>query len=179
MSTQSSCNGPGNSLNGSEFDDLLEACSSIDCRSQSFDLSAWRSSNSDNGNKPCSNTTNNCNYSVENTVENFHEPLRSMTLRYEASDGNYDPRPITKRSRKRPIPEEMKDDTYWKKRFENTKRARKCREARRVNEIEVAQKVKRLEAEKLELQQEVYKLQQQLMSLSNRFVQCVAAMLSL
>ena len=181
MSNKSPCNGPAHSLDGSEvketifktkmekFDDLLEACSIIDCKTESFDLSTWLFSNYDNDHKTSSNITTNCNNSVENTIENFDEPLR---WKCQTFDVNYDPRPITKRSRKRSIPEEMKDDTYWKKRFQNTERARRCREARRVKEIEVAQKVKKLEKEKLELQQEINQLKEQLMSLNERLVRC-------
>ena len=80
----------------------------------------------------------------------------------------YDPRPISKRSRKRSIPEEQKDDAYWKKRCQNTERARKSREARRLKEIEVLQKVQRLGQEKRELQQEVDKLKKQLALINER-----------
>lgn len=160
---------------GTEFEDLFNTCQFLGIRSESFDSNEWpfdgldrKCLASDSQLKSRSNiNTSSSNPSLKKEANYFTERLH---WNYRSARVSYDPRPISKRSRKRSIPDEMKDDAYWKKRCQNTERARKSREARRLKEIEVLQKVKTLEQEKLELQQEVDKLKEQLVLLNERLL---------
>ena len=155
-------------LKGTELDDIFNACPGFGIRSDAL-------------------AQNQCLYNREefapeckpktrssNKVSTKNEPgylTERIHWNYRQKRVNYDPRPISKRSRKRSIPEEMKDDAYWKKRCQNTERARKSREARRLKEIEVLQKVKTLEQEKLDLQQQVDSLKEQVELLNKRLLE--------
>ena len=157
---------------GAEFGDLFDSCPLLEIRSETFGTSDCLFGGSDRKNlgsnnqvKPYPSNTGSCNISLKKDVGCLAERLH---WNYGRARVTYDPRPISKRSRKRSIPEEQKDDAYWKKRCQNTERARKSREARRLKEIEVLQKVQRLEQEKLELQQEVDKLKKQLALINER-----------
>lgn len=153
---------------GTELDDIFNACPGFGIHSDEF-------------------RQNQCMYNREECTPDYKTKTRLNNKLTSAKSGpgyltdriswnyrqkrvNYDPRPISKRSRKRSIPEEMKDDAYWKKRCQNTERARKSREARRLKEIEVLQKVKTLEQEKLELQQQIDSLKNQVQCLNERLL---------
>ena len=53
----------------------------------------------------------------------------------------------TKRRSKNPMPENSKDDKYWRRRAKNNEAAKRSREAKRQKEDEVLQKVDVLEGE--------------------------------
>lgn len=155
----------------SEIETLFNACKGLDICPETLD----------NLNKKCTynNQQGTCDlYKPKTRGGNNKTTAKNETLyinehlswNYKQKRINYDPRPISKRSRKRSIPEEMKDDAYWKKRCQNTERARKSREARRLKEIEVLQKVKTLEQEKSDLQAEVNQLKNQVELLNERLM---------
>ena len=152
---------------GTELDDLFNACPGLAIRSDVFDQNQCIYSREEYTPDRKTKTRSNNKASAKNEPSYFTERIN---WNYRQKRVNYDPRPISKRSRKRSIPEEMKDDAYWKKRCQNTERARKSREARRLKEIEVLQKVKTLEQEKLELQQQVDILKEQVQLLNDRLL---------
>merc|ERR1712150_38623 len=53
-----------------------------------------------------------------------------------------------KRRSKHPMPEDSKDDKYWRRRAKNNEAAKRSREAKRMKEDEVQQKVEVLENER-------------------------------
>ncbi|ELU10991.1 hypothetical protein CAPTEDRAFT_120565, partial [Capitella teleta] len=53
------------------------------------------------------------------------------------------------------IPEFKKDDQYWNKRKKNNEAAKRSREKRRINDIQMGQRIMELTQEKDELQREV------------------------
>ncbi|XP_028401211.1 nuclear factor interleukin-3-regulated protein-like [Dendronephthya gigantea] len=152
---------------GTELDDLFNACSGFGIRSEIFDQNQCMYAREAYA-PECKPKTRSSNKAVAKNEPGYL--TERIHWNYRQKRVNYDPRPISKRSRKRSIPDEMKDDAYWKKRCQNTERARKSREARRLKEIEVLQKVKTLEDEKLELQQQVDSLKSQVQLLNERLL---------
>lgn len=148
-----------------ELDDIFNAYPGFAIRSDAFEQNQFTEFTA-HCSKPKARSNNKLSAKNEPgylAAERIHWNFRQKRV-------NYDPRPISKRSRKRSIPEEMKDDAYWKKRCQNTERARKSREARRLKEIEVLKKVTTLEKEKLELQQQVDSLKKQVQHLNERLL---------
>lgn len=154
-----------------DFVDLFDTCPLLEIQSESFDSNNWPEREYlavDSKMKTHGNSAALYNTSLKTDADQYL--TERLHWNYRPPRVNYDPRPISKRSRKRSIPDEMKDDAYWKKRCQNTERARKSREVRRLKEIEVLQKVKTLEQEKLELQQEVDNLREQLRLVNERLL---------
>ena len=54
---------------------------------------------------------------------------------------------FVQRRSKHPMPEDSKDDKYWRRRAKNNEAAKRSREAKRMKEDEVLQKVEGLESE--------------------------------
>jgi hypothetical protein len=152
-------------LKGTELDDIFNACPGF--RSEALEQNPCLYSRDEYSPEGKPKTRSNKKVSTKNEPGYLTERIN---WNYRQKRVNYDPRPISKRSRKRSIPEEMKDDAYWKKRCQNTERARKSREARRLKEIEVLQKVKTLEEEKSDLQQQVDSLKEQVQLLNKRLL---------
>jgi len=71
-----------------------------------------------------------------------------------ASNYIYNPLPIRKKSKKKHVPVEAKDDAYWAQRVKNNIAARRSREERRRGEIEVVKKCESLLSENCMLRQE-------------------------
>ena len=63
----------------------------------------------------------------------------------------YNPLPILKKSKKRFVPPEAKDEAYWAQRVKNNIASRKSREERRRREMEVVQKCESLLSENCQL----------------------------
>ena len=59
----------------------------------------------------------------------------------------YDPKPLTRKTRRALVPEEQKNQKYWLKRMRNNVAARKSREDRRRKELEVLDTMKALKDE--------------------------------
>lgn len=59
----------------------------------------------------------------------------------------YDPKPLTRKTRRALVPEEQKNQKYWMKRMRNNVAARKSREDRRRKELEVLQTMQALQDE--------------------------------
>ena len=63
------------------------------------------------------------------------------------------PQPKIKKKKRNPVPEDLKDEKYWKKRNKNTEASRKSREAKRQKEIQIALRTACLEEENRVLKQ--------------------------
>ena len=59
----------------------------------------------------------------------------------------YDPKPLTRKTRRALVPDEQKNQKYWMKRMRNNVAARKSREDRRRKELEVLESMKNLKDE--------------------------------
>jgi len=81
--------------------------------------------------------------------------LRTRSKRFQTSRNSIDSRKsdismknhLGKRRSKNPMPENSKDDKYWRRRAKNNEAAKRSREAKRQKEDEVLQKVDVLEGE--------------------------------
>ena len=68
------------------------------------------------------------------------------------------PQPIIKKKKKKnSVPEDLKDEKYWKKRNKNTEATRKSREARRMKENQIVLRTAYLEKENRVLKQVITK----------------------
>ncbi|KAL3310506.1 hypothetical protein Ciccas_010928 [Cichlidogyrus casuarinus] len=63
-----------------------------------------------------------------------------------------------RKMRRRPVPDELKDDRYWNRRLKNNASAKRSRDARRQKETEIEVKAKILEQRNQELRLEVSRL---------------------
>ena len=63
------------------------------------------------------------------------------------------PQPKIKKKKRNPIPEDLKDEKYWKKRNRNTEASRKSREAKRQKENQIVRRAAYLEKENRALKQ--------------------------
>ena len=63
------------------------------------------------------------------------------------------PQPNIKKKKRNPVPEDLKDEKYWKKRNKNTEASRKSREAKRQKENQNALRTAHLEEENRALKQ--------------------------
>lgn len=155
---------------GTELDDLFAACPTFGIHSDAFDQNDRILTREEYNCFAPDNLKPKTRSNAAPTKKELGYLTERIHWNYRQKRVNYDPRPISRRSRKRSIPEELKDDAYWKKRCQNTERARKSREARRSKEIEVLQKVKTLEEDKLKLQQQVDSLKEQVRHLNERLL---------
>ncbi|XP_059489645.1 thyrotroph embryonic factor-like isoform X2 [Neocloeon triangulifer] len=74
------------------------------------------------------------------------------------SDEELKPQVMVKKSRKKFVPEDMKDDKYWARRRKNNIAAKRSRDARRLKENQIALRAGFLEKENSFLRKEVEKL---------------------
>ena len=63
--------------------------------------------------------------------------------------------PVPPKKHALPVPQELKDETYWDKRQKNNDSAKRSREARRMKEEQIAMRVVYLEQDNLQLRTEV------------------------
>lgn len=79
----------------------------------------------------------------------------------------YDPKPLTRKTRRALVPDEQKNQKYWLKRMRNNVAARKSREDRRRKELEVLDTMKNLKDENQSMKnyiETVVKTNEQLMA---------------
>ena len=93
------------------------------------------------------------NYQVS-VISHGSRRVACKTTEQRGSNYIYNPMPIRKKSRKKHVPPEAKDDAYWAQRIKNNIAARKSREERRRGEIEVVKKCDILLDENCKLRQE-------------------------
>ena len=93
------------------------------------------------------------------------------------SDYVYNPRPVGKKSCRKFVSREEKDDRYWMQRLRNNQAAKKSREARRQKEIETLRKCSDLQKENQRLREYIVQLESKAADL-DRKVQLYDKMMS-
>jgi len=71
------------------------------------------------------------------------------------SEEELKPQPIIRKRKKQFVPDELKNNKYWAKRYKNNEAAKRSREARRLKENQIAMRARYLEEENSALKSEV------------------------
>lgn len=92
------------------------------------------------------------------------------------SEEELKPQPIIRKRKKQFVPDELKNNKYWAKRYKNNEAAKRSREARRLKENQIAMRARFLEEENNALKGEVdalkkenSDLKQMMMALEEKF----------
>ena len=86
--------------------------------------------------------------------ETFHfQDFDPATRRF--SEEELKPQPIIRKRKKQFVPDELKNNKYWAKRYKNNEAAKRSREARRLKENQIAMRARFLEEENNALKGEV------------------------
>lgn len=104
----------------------------------------------------------------------FDMDSSEMALSNESSQQSFDPRrhsfseeelkpqPMIKKARKILVPEDLKDEKYWTRRYKNNEAAKRSRDARRLKENQISVRAAYLERENAALRQEVAEMRKEL-----------------
>jgi len=83
------------------------------------------------------------------------------------SEEELKPQPIIRKRKKQFVPDELKNNKYWAKRYKNNEAAKRSREARRLKENQIAMRARFLEEENTALKGEVDLLKKENSDLKN------------
>jgi len=86
---------------------------------------------------------------IPGQVEDFDPATRRF------SEEELKPQPIIRKRKKQFVPDELKNNKYWAKRYKNNEAAKRSREARRLKENQIAMRARYLEEENTALKGEV------------------------
>ena len=86
---------------------------------------------------------------IKETFQDFDPATRRF------SDEELKPQPIIRKRKKQFVPDELKNNKYWAKRYKNNEAAKRSREARRLKENQIAMRARYLEEENGALKSEV------------------------
>ncbi|XP_049587702.1 D site albumin promoter binding protein b [Syngnathus scovelli] len=78
------------------------------------------------------------------------------------SEEELKPQPMVKKARKILVPDNMKDEKYWSRRYKNNEAAKRSRDARRLKENQISVRAAYLERENAALRQEVAEMRKEL-----------------
>lgn len=82
--------------------------------------------------------------------------------RHSFSEEELKPQPMIKKARKILVPDGMKDEKYWTRRYKNNEAAKRSRDARRLKENQISVRAAYLERENAALRQEVVEIRKEL-----------------
>uniref|UniRef100_A0A3P8WX53 D site albumin promoter binding protein b n=1 Tax=Cynoglossus semilaevis TaxID=244447 RepID=A0A3P8WX53_CYNSE len=82
--------------------------------------------------------------------------------RHSFSEEELKPQPMIKKARKVLVPDNMKDEKYWTRRYKNNEAAKRSRDARRLKENLISVRAAYLERENAALRQEVAEMRKEL-----------------
>lgn len=82
--------------------------------------------------------------------------------RHSFSEEELKPQPMIKKARKILVPEGLKDEKYWTRRYKNNEAAKRSRDARRLKENQISVRAAYLERENATLRQEVAEIRKEL-----------------
>lgn len=82
--------------------------------------------------------------------------------RHSFSEEELKPQPMIKKARKILVPDNMKDEKYWTRRYKNNEAAKRSRDARRLKENQISVRAAYLERENAALRQEVAEMRKEL-----------------
>lgn len=83
-------------------------------------------------------------------------------MRHTFSEEELKPQPMIKKARKILVPDNMKDEKYWTRRYKNNEAAKRSRDARRLKENQISVRAAYLERENAALRQEVAEIRKEL-----------------
>ncbi|XP_077577279.1 D site albumin promoter binding protein b [Stigmatopora nigra] len=78
------------------------------------------------------------------------------------SEEELKPQPMVKKARKILVPDNLKDEKYWSRRYKNNEAAKRSRDARRLKENQISVRAAYLERENAALRQEVAEMRKEL-----------------
>lgn len=82
--------------------------------------------------------------------------------RHSFSEEELKPQPMIKKARKVLVPDNLKDEKYWTRRYKNNEAAKRSRDARRLKENQISVRAAYLERENAALRQEVAEMRKEL-----------------
>uniref|UniRef100_A0A8C6MEG2 D site albumin promoter binding protein b n=1 Tax=Nothobranchius furzeri TaxID=105023 RepID=A0A8C6MEG2_NOTFU len=82
--------------------------------------------------------------------------------RHSFSEEELKPQPMIKKARKVLVPDNLKDEKYWTRRYKNNEAAKRSRDARRLKENQISVRAAFLERENAALRQEVAEMRKEL-----------------
>uniref|UniRef100_A0AAQ4PEI0 D site albumin promoter binding protein b n=1 Tax=Gasterosteus aculeatus aculeatus TaxID=481459 RepID=A0AAQ4PEI0_GASAC len=82
--------------------------------------------------------------------------------RHSFSEEELKPQPMIKKARKILVPDGLKDEKYWTRRYKNNEAAKRSRDARRLKENQISVRAAYLERENAALRQEVAEIRKEL-----------------
>uniref|UniRef100_A0A3B4ACN0 Uncharacterized protein n=1 Tax=Periophthalmus magnuspinnatus TaxID=409849 RepID=A0A3B4ACN0_9GOBI len=82
--------------------------------------------------------------------------------RHSFSEEELKPQPMIKKARKILVPDNLKDEKYWTRRYKNNEAAKRSRDARRLKENQISVRAAYLERENAALRQEVAEMRKEL-----------------
>lgn len=82
--------------------------------------------------------------------------------RHSFSEEELKPQPMIKKARKILVPDSLKDEKYWTRRYKNNEAAKRSRDARRLKENQISVRAAFLERENAALRQEVAEIRKEL-----------------
>ncbi|KAL7393793.1 hypothetical protein ABVT39_016061 [Epinephelus coioides] len=82
--------------------------------------------------------------------------------RHSFSEEELKPQPMIKKARKILVPDDLKDEKYWTRRYKNNEAAKRSRDARRLKENQISVRAAYLERENAALRQEVAEIRKEL-----------------
>ncbi|XP_034553764.1 LOW QUALITY PROTEIN: D site albumin promoter binding protein b [Notolabrus celidotus] len=82
--------------------------------------------------------------------------------RHSFSEEELKPQPMIKKARKILVPDNLKDEKYWTRRYKNNEAAKRSRDARRLKENQISVRAAYLERENAALRQEVAEIRKEL-----------------
>ncbi|KAF7666819.1 hypothetical protein LDENG_00089540 [Lucifuga dentata] len=100
--------------------------------------------------------------SSELALSNSSDQQSYDPRRHSLSEDDLKPQPMIKKARKVLVPDNMKDDKYWSRRYKNNEAAKRSRDARRLKENQISVRAAYLERENAALRQEVAEMRKEL-----------------
>jgi len=103
--------------------------------------------------------------SSSNALVGFDPSKRSFT------EDELRPSPIRTKTKKRAVPDNEKDSTYWERRAKNNLAAKRSRESRRNRDNQVTLRTSFLEAENLKLRDEINQVRSEILDVKEKLQQ--------
>lgn len=99
---------------------------------------------------------------TSDTMSNSSGQQNFDNMRHSFSEEELKPQPMIKKARKILVPDSLKDEKYWTRRYKNNEAAKRSRDARRLKENQISVRAAYLERENAALRQEVAEIRKEL-----------------
>ncbi|CAL9705630.1 unnamed protein product [Knipowitschia caucasica] len=101
-------------------------------------------------------------FDMEGSEVDMSEDPNYDPRRHSFSEEELKPQPMIKKARKILVPDNLKDEKYWTRRYKNNEAAKRSRDARRLKENQISVRAAYLERENAALRQEVAEMRKEL-----------------